>query len=125
MFAQEKYWEALRGLLNDVLQPMIPIESVKVMNPDIHKDGVDDRGLVLDILAVHNDGTITNLEMQMDDRKDTEKRSLYHWSRTFRDAIDRGAKFSKLVPLPCDFPYKLHVTPDKTFTYHIQSPRHS
>ena len=39
----------LIALLNDVLQPKQPIASVEVMNPEIKKETVNDRGIFLDI----------------------------------------------------------------------------
>jgi predicted transposase/invertase (TIGR01784 family) len=88
--------ELLLSLLNAVLQPARPIVSAEVVNPEIQKDSVDDRGLVLDILSVHEDGTRSDVEMQIDNRGATEKRALYHWARVYRDGVGRGDDFSEL-----------------------------
>ncbi|MBN1607542.1 MAG: PD-(D/E)XK nuclease family transposase, partial [Polyangiaceae bacterium] len=69
-----------------------------VVNPEVQKDGPDDRGLVLDILSVHDDGTRSDVEMQIDDRGATEKRALYHWARVYRDGLGRGDHFADLHP---------------------------
>jgi predicted transposase/invertase (TIGR01784 family) len=90
--------ELLLSLLNAVLQPARPIVSADVVNPEIQKDDADDRGLVLDILSVHDDGTRSDVEMQIDNRGATEKRALYHWARVYRDGIGRGDDYSDLHP---------------------------
>ncbi|MBN2194826.1 MAG: PD-(D/E)XK nuclease family transposase, partial [Polyangiaceae bacterium] len=57
----ERNRDLLIALLNAVLQPARPIVSVDVVNPEIQKDAVNDRGLVLDILAVHDDKPRTDV----------------------------------------------------------------
>jgi predicted transposase/invertase (TIGR01784 family) len=98
LFADARNRRLLVALLNAVLQPPRPIVSVEVANPEIQKDAPDDRGLVLDVLAVHDDKTRTDVEMQADDRGAMGKRALYHWARMFRDGIGRGDDFAELYP---------------------------
>ena len=81
-----------------MLRPTSPISSVEVVNPEIEKDAPDDRGVILDILVIHSDGTRIDIEMQAQDRGATEKRALYHWARMYRDGIGRGDDFSDLNP---------------------------
>jgi predicted transposase/invertase (TIGR01784 family) len=99
LFADERNGELLVSLLNAVLRPARPIASVQVVNPEIQKDAPDDRGLVLDILAVHDDGTRTDVEMQCDDRGATGQRALFHWARVYRDGLNRGDAFMELCPV--------------------------
>jgi len=98
LFADARNRGLLRALLNAVLQPSRPIVSVDVINPEIHRDSIDDRGLVLDILAVHDDGTRTDVEMQAYPQPALPERALYHWARLFRDGIGRGDDFAALRP---------------------------
>jgi predicted transposase/invertase (TIGR01784 family) len=98
LFADERNRDLLVSLLNAVLQPARRIVSVQVVNPEIQKDGADDRGLVLDILSVHEDGMRSDVEMQVDDRGSTERRALYHWARVYRDGLGRGDEFADLHP---------------------------
>ena len=99
LFADERNGDLLVALLNAVLRPSRPIASVEVVNPEIQKDAPDDRGLVLDILAVHDDDTRTDVEMQCDDRGATEQRALFHWARVYRDGLNRGDAFRELYPV--------------------------
>jgi len=98
LFADARNRDLLLSLLNAVLQPPRPIVSVDVVNPEIQRDAVDDRGLVLDILAVHGDGTRTDVEMQSYLQPALPGRALYHWARLFRHGIGRGDDYAALRP---------------------------
>ena len=96
LFAAERNSGLLIALLNDVLRPKEAFVSVEVINPEIEKYAHDDRGVVLDILVAHADGTRSNIEMQAQNRGSTEKRALYHWARMYRDGVRRGDDFDRL-----------------------------
>jgi len=98
LFSDERNRDLLRSLLNAVLQPPRPIVSVEVINPEIRKDAVDDRGLVLDILAVDDRGTRTDVEMQAYAQEAMPERALYHWARLYRDGLGRGDAFAARLP---------------------------
>lgn len=98
LFASESNRDILVALLEDVLLPTTPIVRVEVLNPDVEKELTEDRGLILDILALHADGTRSNIEMQSRNRGDTAKRALYHWARMYRDGVRRGDEFEDLTP---------------------------
>lgn len=74
------------------------IASVSVLNPDIDKARADERGLVLDVLIEHDDGSRTNVEMQSSVFATLPVRALYHWARMFRAGIARGETFAVLRP---------------------------
>ena len=96
LFAAERNRGLLIALLNDVLRPKEAFVSVEVINPEIEKYAHDDRGVVLDILVAHTDGTRSNIEMQAQNRGSIEKRALYHWARLYRDGVKRGDDFDRL-----------------------------
>jgi predicted transposase/invertase (TIGR01784 family) len=114
--------ELLLSLLNAVLRPARPIVSADVVNPEIQKDGADDRALVLDILSVHEDGTRSDVEMQIDNRGATEKRALYHWARVYRNGIGRGDDFSDLHPCRVVFILAFRLLPGRRMhcTFRVQ-----
>ena len=58
MFASRRGRKALIALLNAALKPASKITKVKVLNPEIPKILVDDKGTELDILAKLEDGTL-------------------------------------------------------------------
>jgi predicted transposase/invertase (TIGR01784 family) len=89
----------LRSLLTAVLRPKSPITSVTVLNPEIPRESVLDKGIVLDLLAVLEDGTRLDVEMQSDKRPAFRNRALYYWARTFSQQLERGADYHALRPV--------------------------
>ncbi len=96
LFGAEQNRGLLKMLIEDVLQPEQPIVSLEVVNPELERESVHGRGLVLDVLVVHDDGTRTNVEMQTYHRPGMERRALFHWARLYANALPRGGAFASL-----------------------------
>ena len=65
-------------------------------NPITEKDLYEDKISILDIKAKLNNNTNCNIEMQIVDRKNIEKRLLYYWSKMYTSSIKKGQDFDKL-----------------------------
>ncbi len=65
-------------------------------NPITEKDLYDDKISILDIKAKINNNINCNIEMQIVDRKNIEKRILYYWSKMYTSSIKKGDDFDKL-----------------------------
>ena len=65
-------------------------------NPITEKDLYDDKISILDIKAKINNNINCNIEMQIVDRKNIEKRILYYWSKMYTSSIKKGEDFDKL-----------------------------
>ena len=90
--------DCLIALLTAVLKPSSPITDVEVLNPGVDKETIDDKGIVLDLLVRLADGTMTNLEMQVQRRRGFRQRALYYWARSFTSQLERGQAYVKLRP---------------------------
>ncbi len=99
LFSAPESREALTSLLTAVLRPARPISEVRVLNPWIPGTRVDDKGVVLDILVVLDDGTRINVEMQASRRPGLPVRALFYWSRAFTTQIERGEDYTCLRPV--------------------------
>ncbi|MBI5536061.1 MAG: Rpn family recombination-promoting nuclease/putative transposase, partial [Deltaproteobacteria bacterium] len=88
----------LIALLSAILRPPSPIRSIKVLNPDLEKEAIPDRGVVLDIRVRLEDGKEVDVEMQSQTRPGMTKRALYHWSRMYGAQIVRGQEYAELQP---------------------------
>ena len=87
--------EITKDLLNSILEnKVIQIELDK--NPILEKDLLDDKIGILDIRARADNNTNINIEMQVVDRKNIEKRILYYWSKMYIQGIKRGEDYEKL-----------------------------
>ena len=90
--------EALRALLTAVLRPRSPFAKLTVLNPEIPRDDVLDRGVVLDILAELEDGTRLDIEMQAYKRAAFRNRALFYWAKMFGSELERGDPYAELRP---------------------------
>ena len=90
--------EVLVALLTAVLRPKKPFAKVTVRNPEIPREGLDDRGVILDIFAELEDGTRLDIEMQSERRPSFRQRALYYWARMFGSELERGAEYARLRP---------------------------
>jgi predicted transposase/invertase (TIGR01784 family) len=90
--------DCLIALLTAVLMPDSPITDVEVLNPGIDKENIDDKGIVLDLLVRLADGTVTDLEMQVQRHRAFRQRALYYWARSFTSQLERGQSYVKLRP---------------------------
>jgi len=88
--------ELLRDMLEAVLNPDTPIESVLVLNPEIPKDFPTDKSIALDLRIRLVNGDQIDLEMQSTNPEGTQKRFLYYWAKTFAAALKIGEDYTAL-----------------------------
>ncbi|MFZ5891422.1 MAG: Rpn family recombination-promoting nuclease/putative transposase [Myxococcota bacterium] len=74
----------------------LAITSVEVLDPELPKEAVEDKGVVLDIRARLADGSQVDVEMQSRARPGRRERTLYHWSRIFSSQLVRGEQYQNL-----------------------------
>jgi predicted transposase/invertase (TIGR01784 family) len=89
----------LLGFLNAVLRRTgrDKIVSVEILE---HKtftaDVIGDKTSILDIRAVLADGTKVNIEVQLRNLGNMDKRSLFYWSREYTKGIEAGQDYTEL-----------------------------
>ena len=73
------------------------IEKIELdCNPITEKNLLDDKEGILDIKVKLNDNTNCNIEMQVIDRRNIEKRILFYWSKLYTSGINEGKDYTKL-----------------------------
>ena len=90
---------SLIALLTAILKPKAPIVSVEVLNPELPRAHVTDRGVILDLHVGLADGTRIDVEMQVDKRDGFRQRILYYWARDYGGQLERGEGFEALKPV--------------------------
>ena len=65
-------------------------------NPITEKDLFDDKIGILDIKAKLNGNINCDIEMQVVDRKNVEKRILFYWSKMYTKSIVQGIDYKEL-----------------------------
>lgn len=84
-----------KDLLSSIIKEKI--SDVRVdCNPITEKDLLDDKIGILDIKAKLNNNTNCNIEMQVVDKKNVEKRILFYWSKMYTTSIGSGDDYDKL-----------------------------
>lgn len=99
IFGKEGNEEILIAFLNAALR--LPreslIESITIVNPELNKEYKDDKKSVLDIRAVTTEGMQINIEIQLTNQYDMEKRSLYYWAEMYSRQMREGMAYKELA----------------------------
>lgn len=100
VFGEKGDEEQLLSLLNAILaktkrKKLVKIEIVE--HKTFTAEVIGDKTSILDIRAVAEDGTKINIEVQLKDYGNMDRRSLFYWSREFAGSLDRGADYGRLA----------------------------
>lgn len=99
VFGKEGNEPILLAFLNAALQ--LPKEkrlsSVEILNPEINREHIEDKASVLDIHAKTEQGEHVNIEIQLANKFDMEKRTLYYWSRIYSAQMQKGMPYADLA----------------------------
>lgn len=99
-FGEKGDEEQLLSLLNAILaktkhKKLVRIEIVE--HRTFTAEVVGDKTSIFDIRAAAEDGTRINIEVQLRDYGNMDRRSLFYWSREFASGLDRGDDYSRLA----------------------------
>lgn len=88
------------GILRDFLESVLKIKlrNVQVLNAEIPKDILDERGSVLDIRAELDNTKIVDIEMQVKDQGNISKRSTVYMSKNIATQIKTSEDYQGLKP---------------------------
>jgi predicted transposase/invertase (TIGR01784 family) len=73
------------------------ITSIEILNSELEPNHLDDKKSVLDIHARTENGARINIEIQLANRYDMEKRTLYYWSRIYSGQLNEGMGYKELA----------------------------
>ena len=65
-------------------------------NKSYLKDILDGKSCILDVLAVLEDGTKVNIEVQIRDEHNMDRRSLFYWSKIYTKSLKKGQNYKEL-----------------------------
>jgi predicted transposase/invertase (TIGR01784 family) len=91
--------EQLTAFLNIVLQRAgnSNISSITIVeNKALSAEIIGGKACVLDLRAVMTDGTKINIEVQLRNLSNMERRSLFYWGREYTSGIDSGQDYLEL-----------------------------
>ncbi|MCI1693149.1 Rpn family recombination-promoting nuclease/putative transposase [Aneurinibacillus aneurinilyticus] len=72
------------------------IIEVTLLDPQFNKENTEDKKSILDVHAQLEDGSRVNVEIQVNNKHDMEKRTLYYWSRMYTSQMKEGMDYGEL-----------------------------
>lgn len=98
IFGSEEGKEALLSFLNAVLQ--LPsgreLTGVELLDREIDPKHLLDRGARLDVLARTGEGVLINIEVQVANQYNIDKRTMYYWAGLYHGQLTSGQQFADL-----------------------------
>ncbi|MFZ9813625.1 MAG: Rpn family recombination-promoting nuclease/putative transposase, partial [Burkholderiaceae bacterium] len=88
------------GLLNDLVNVIrgdaAPLTLTEVLNPNILPEDITGKEIILDILAVDNEGKNVDVEVQVNYQSHYPARVLYYAARALVDQLGEGENYGEL-----------------------------
>lgn len=97
IFGVEENKDLLISLVNSVLREPDQIIDLDLLNPYNTVNFKDDKSSILDIKAQGKDGKLFNIEIQVANDGDYDKRSLYYWAKLYADQLKAGDALTKTI----------------------------
>lgn len=122
LFGEEDTKDNLISLLNAILnkndrEKLVTIEIIE--NKELTRELIDDKTGILDVRAKTEDGMQLDIEVQLTNQNNMDKRTIWYWGRIFNEGIKIGEDYKDLCKVITinivDFEYvkienKFHTT---------------
>lgn len=96
IFGVEENKDLLISLINSIVGREDQVSNVTLLNPYNPKNFKTDKLSILDIKATNQDGKRFNIEIQISDEADYDKRALYYWAKIYTEQLKVAEDYSKL-----------------------------
>jgi predicted transposase/invertase (TIGR01784 family) len=98
IFGSEENKDVLLSFLNDTLKKteQQPLTHIILVNPYLDTTMVKDKLSILDVRARTADGKQINLEIQLFNKYDIQKRTLFYWSKMYSGQLKEGQPYADL-----------------------------
>ncbi len=98
LFGDVHNTDILLAFLNAVLVDTheAPLKSIELVNPFLDKQREDDKLAVLDILVRSADQELVDLEIQVLNQRNMEKRTLFYWAELYARQMVKGKPYTSL-----------------------------
>jgi predicted transposase/invertase (TIGR01784 family) len=97
IFGVEENKDLLISLINSIVSEEDQVSEVTLLNPYNLQSFREDKLSILDIKAKGCKGQWFNIEIQITDEADYDKRALYYWAKVYTDQLRVGQDYSKLT----------------------------
>jgi predicted transposase/invertase (TIGR01784 family) len=96
IFGVEENKDLLISLINSVVSEEDQIKEVTLLNPYNPKNFKNDKLSILDIKAKGETGKRYNIQIQISDEEDYDKRALYYWAKMYTEQLKATEDYGKL-----------------------------
>ena len=96
IFGVEENKDLLISLINSIVSRADQVSNVTLLNPYNPKNFKNDKLSILDIKAEGFDGKRFNIEIQISDEADYDKRALYYWAKLYTEQLKSSQDYSTL-----------------------------
>ena len=96
IFGVEENKDLLISLINSIVGTSDQVSEVTLLNPYNPKSFKKDKLSILDIKAKGVDGKRFNIEIQISDEADYDKRALYYWAKLYTEQLKAAQGYSGL-----------------------------
>lgn len=97
LFGVEENKDLLISLINSIVGKADQVADITLLNPYNSKDFRNDKLSILDIKAESVEGKRFNIEIQISDEADYEKRALYYWAKLYTEKLKAAEDYSALT----------------------------
>ena len=97
IFGVEENKDLLISLINSIVSADDQVSDVTLLNPYNPKSFKKDKLSILDIKAQGVDGARFNIEIQICDEADYNKRALYYWAKLYTEQLRESDDFGTLT----------------------------
>lgn len=96
IFGVEENKDLLISLINSIVGAEDQVVDVTLLNPYNQKNFKKDKLSILDIKAEASSGKKFNIEIQITDEADYNKRALYYWAKLYTEQLKESDDYSTL-----------------------------
>ena len=96
IFGVEENKDLLISLINSIVDVEDQVVNVTLLNPYNQKNFKQDKLSILDIKAEGTCGKKFNIEIQITDEADYNKRALYYWTKLYTDQLKESKDYASL-----------------------------
>ncbi|WP_341751140.1 MULTISPECIES: Rpn family recombination-promoting nuclease/putative transposase [unclassified Candidatus Tisiphia] len=96
IFGVEENKDLLISLINSIVGQVDQVAEITLLNPYNPKNFKKDKLSILDIKAKSVDGKRFNIEIQISDEADYDKRALYYWAKLYTEQLKIAEDYSLL-----------------------------
>lgn len=96
LFGVEENKDLLISLINSIVSKEDQVSDLILLNPYNPQNFRNEKLSILDIKAKGIDGKRFNIEIQITDAADYDKRALYYWAKLYTEQLTSGDDYSSL-----------------------------